>query len=113
MAVRAAGLDRALQPADFADVDAELVHQMTAQPDRGGLRVKRQADAAAFEVLRRADARARVDENVAVTEYARRENRNGDEPAFAVADEADEFRRRQFRGVELLTAHHAVENLPA
>src|ERR1700691_5301489 len=61
IAVRAAGLDRPLHPIDFVDVDAELMHQVAAQPDRSRLRIERQADAAAFEVFRRADARALVD----------------------------------------------------
>ena len=110
MAVAADGLDRALHPADFVDVDAELMHQVAAQPDRGGLRVERQADALALKVLRCADAGARVDEDIAVAEHARRKDRNGDELAFAVAGQADELGSGQLRGVEFLAADHAVEN---
>ena len=33
VAVAAAGLDRALHPVDLVDVDAELMHQVTARPD--------------------------------------------------------------------------------
>ena len=113
VAVAAAAFHRALHPADGVDIDAELMHQMAAQPDRGGLGVERQADTAAFQVLRRADAGARVDENVAVAEHARRKDRNGDERAIAAAGMADEFGRRKFRRVEFLAADHAVENLPA
>ncbi len=56
VAVAAAAFDRALHPMDRTQVDAELMLQMPAQPDRGGLGVERQPDPAAFEVFRRADA---------------------------------------------------------
>ena len=69
MAMAAASLDRPLHPMDRVDVDAELMHEMTANPDRCGLRIERQADAAALEILRRADAGTLVDEDVAMPKY--------------------------------------------
>ncbi len=98
---------------DRVDIHAELMHQVAAQPDRSGLRVERQPDTPAFEILRRADAGALVDEDVAVPEDARREHRNGDERAVAAAHQADEFGTGKLRRIELLAAHHAVENLSA
>ena len=113
IAVAAAAFDRALHPMDGAQVDAELMLQVAAQPDRRGLGVERQADPAAFEVLRRADAGAPVDEDIAVAEHPRRKHRDGDERAIAAAGMRNEFGCRQLRRVEFLAADHAVENLPA
>jgi hypothetical protein len=110
---RAAGLDRALYPADTGNVDAELMHQMAAQPDRCGLGVKRQSDSPAFEVFRCANAAALVDEDIAVAKHPRWKNRNGDERAIAAAGMGDEFGCRKLRRIEFLAADHAVENLPA
>ena len=44
---------------------------------------------------------------------ARRKHRQRDEWTIAAAHQADEFGRRQFRHVEFMPAHHAVENLAA
>src|SRR6516164_4523751 len=106
MAVGAAGFYRALYPANGGEIDAELMLQMAAQPDRGGLGVERQANPPAFEILRRADAGAAVDEDIAVAKHPRRKHRNGDEGARAPAGMRDEFGRRQLRGVELLATDH-------
>ena len=113
IAVAAAAFDRALHPMDRAQIDAELMLQMPAQPDRRGLGVERQPDPSAFKVFRRADAGAPVDEDIAVAEHPRRKHRDGDEGAIAAAGMRDEFRRRQLRRVEFLAADHAVEDLPA
>src|SRR3954453_18296541 len=71
LAVRTARLDRALQPADSTEVDAELMSEVPARPDGRGLGVERQTNAPALEVLRRTNAGGRVDEDVAVAENAR------------------------------------------
>jgi hypothetical protein len=90
-----------------------MMLQVAAQPDRRCLGIERQADPAAFKVLRRADAGAAVDENVAVAEHPRRKHRNGDERAIAAAGVRDEFGRRKLRRVEFLAADHAIKDLPA
>ncbi|TMK06412.1 MAG: hypothetical protein E6G75_24800 [Alphaproteobacteria bacterium] len=87
------------------------MHEMAAHPDRRGLGIERQPDALAFEILRRADAAAGIDEDVAVSKNARGKHRQRDEWTIAAAHQADEFGRRQFRHVEFLSTHHAVENL--
>src|SRR5947207_6596389 len=113
LAVSARLLDRALHPADSAQIDAELMLEMSACPDRGGLGVERQADALAFEILGGTDAGARIDEDVAVAKDPRRKHRQRDKAAIAAAGEADEFRGRQFCDIEFLPAHHAVEHFAA
>jgi hypothetical protein len=70
VAVAAATFDRALHPLNGAQIDAELMLQVAAQPDRRGLGVERQTYPAAFEVFRRANAGAPVDEDIAVAEHA-------------------------------------------
>jgi hypothetical protein len=90
-----------------------MMRQVAAHPDGGGLGVERNADALALEVLRRADAATRVDEDVAVAKHARRKHRQRDERAIAAPRQADELGRRELGNVELLPAHHAVENLAA
>src|SRR2546423_4319038 len=113
LAVSTRLLDRDLHPADSAQIDAELMLEMSACPDRGGLGVERQADALAFEILGGADAGARLDEDVAVAKDPRRKHRQRDKAAGAAAGEADEFRGRQFCDIEFLPAHHAVEDFAA
>src|SRR5882757_1375202 len=113
LAVRAALFDRALHPADGREINAKLMRQMPAQPERRGLRVKGQSNALAFDILGSADAGARVDENVAMAEDARRKYRQRHEPAIALTVEADELGRRQLRNIELAAADHAVEHVAA
>src|SRR5215510_347505 len=89
------------------------MRQMPAQPERGSLRVKRETETFAFEILGGADAGARVDEDVAMAEYARWKHRQRHEPAVALSVEADELGCRQFRDIELTAANHAVEHVAA
>src|SRR5204862_7396763 len=89
------------------------MRQMPAQPERGGLRVKRQSNALAFEILGGADAGACVDEDVAVAEDARWKHRQRHEPAITLPLEADELGRGQLRDIEFAAADHAVENVAA
>ncbi len=109
--MRAALLDRSLDPSNGGQVDPELMLQVPARPDRGGLSVERQPDPPSFQIFRRAHARTRVDENIAVTEYARRKHRKRDERAVARTTEADIFGCRKLGDVELLASDHAVEDI--
>src|SRR5262245_61572748 len=111
IAVRAGLPERALHPADFSELDAVFVLQQATDPDRGTHRVERHADAPAFEVLRRADARLAVEEDESVAEDAGREGGDGDERTLPGPETADEFRARHFRRVEFELAAHAVENV--
>src|SRR2546423_9930135 len=104
LAVSTRLLDRALHPADGAQIDAELMLEMSACPDRGGLGVERQADALAFEILGGAGAGARLDEDVAVAKDPRRKHRQRDKAAGRAA-RAD----RGIRGRHVLR----IRNLPA
>src|SRR5262245_12178296 len=70
-AVRARFAHGALHPSDGCEIHIELMHEMTARPDRRGLGVERQPDTLAFEILRRADAAPAIDEDVAVSKRAR------------------------------------------
>src|SRR3954466_3091482 len=102
---------RALHPAYRTEIDAELVREMTARPDRRGLSIERKPNALGFKILGGANAGARVDENVAVAKYPGRKNRQRHEWTIARPGETDEFRRRQFGDVEFLSAHHAIEHV--
>jgi hypothetical protein len=93
-AVPARFLYGALHPSDGCEIHIELMHEMTARPDRRGLGIERQPDAPAFEILRRADAAPRIDEDVAVSKDARGKHRQRDERTIAAAHQADEFGRR-------------------
>ncbi len=109
-AMRARRIHRALHPVDFGQVDAELVLQHAVDEDGGGHRIKRHADALAFEVLRRLDSRFTIDGDEAKPERDRGKHRDGDERAFFVGEALDEFGARIFRNVEFLPAGHAVED---
>src|ERR1700730_10088957 len=87
--------------------------QGPARPDRGCLGIERQPDPPSFEILRCADAAAPIDENVAVPEYPRRKDRNGDERTIAGAVEAGIFRGGKLGDVEFPAPHHAVEDVTA
>src|SRR6266700_2876796 len=97
LSMRATLFDRALHPAHDRKINPKLMRQMPAQPERGSLRVKRQPDALAFEILGGADAGACVDEDVAVAEHARWKHRQRHEPAIALSVEADELGRGELR----------------
>ncbi len=112
-AVAAGLLDRALHPSNGGEIDPELMLQVPARPDRGRLRIERQPDPASLEVLRGADAGARIDENVAVAEHPRGKDRNGHERAIAGAVQADVFGGRQLGDVEFPAPDHAVEDVAA
>ena len=110
IAVGAGLVDRALDPFDRVDVDAEVVLHQAADEYRGGLGIERHADALAFEVLRGFDVLA-VDHHEAVPEHARGEHRQRDERALVRRNAADEFGARHLAGVEFQPVGHAVENL--
>src|SRR6185312_8708751 len=84
---------------------------MAAHPDRRGLGIERDADAFALEILRLRDALLSVDEDEAVAEGARREDRNRHERVAAAILLADELRGRKLGEVESELAHHAIEDL--
>src|SRR5258705_1449690 len=109
--MRAPLFDCALHPVDGREINAKLMRQMPAQPERRGLRVKRQSNALAFDILGGADAGARVDEDVAMAEDARWKHRQRHEPSIALPVEADELGRRKLRNIELAAADHAVEHV--
>src|SRR5262249_11730024 len=109
--VAAGVLDRTLNPTDPRKIDAELMGEMAAHPDRRGLGIERHADTFAFQVLRRANACVGVDEDIAVPEHARGKHRQRYETSIAVAGETDEFGRRKLGDVELGAADHAVEHV--
>jgi hypothetical protein len=75
----------ALHPSDGCEIHIELMHEMTARPDRRGLGVERQPDTLAFEILRRADGAPAIDEDVAVSKHARGKHRQRDEWTIAAA----------------------------
>jgi hypothetical protein len=70
------------------------MHEVAAHPDRRGLGIERQPDAFAFEILRRADAAAGIDEDIAMPKDARGKHRQRDEWTIAAAHQADELGRR-------------------
>src|SRR5262249_27132710 len=113
LAVAAGLFHRALDPADGVKIDTELVHEMTARPDRRGLGIERQAGAPAFEIFWRGYAPPGVDEDVAVAEHPRRKHRQRDERTIAATVQADKLGRRQLGHVEFPPADHAVEHLAA
>src|SRR5215217_4027424 len=102
LAMRTGMFHSALHPADRAEIDAELMREMTARPDRRGLGIERNPNALAFEVLWGANARARVDENVAVTKDSCRKHRQRHERTIARSGQADEFGSRQLGDIEFL-----------
>jgi hypothetical protein len=63
-------VDRAFDPAAAGEVDAILMREMAANPDRGGHGVDRHAHALAGDVLGLANAGLAVDVDVAVPEHA-------------------------------------------
>src|SRR5216683_3118340 len=87
--------------------------QMPARPDRRRLRIERQPDPSSLEILRGVDARAGIDENVAVPEHPRRKHRNGDEWAVTGSVQACVLGGRKLGDVEFLAPDHAVEDVPA
>src|SRR5215216_6218214 len=70
LAVPAGMIDGAFEPANLRSVDAVLMGEVAANPDRGGHCIEGDADALAFEVLRHTDAGLAVDVDVAVAEHA-------------------------------------------
>jgi hypothetical protein len=91
-------------------VDAVIVLQQAADPDRRRHGVELDADPLALKILRLLD-HAGIDRDEAVPEHARWEHRQGDERTLAGRVAADVFRRRHLRGVELEPAHHAIEQI--
>src|SRR3954452_19976126 len=80
-----AQLRRALhEPLAVAILDAELVQQGAAGPERGGLLVFCDGDALALHVPRRFDARIPADQDVRMEEAPRREDRQADESVIAL-----------------------------
>jgi hypothetical protein len=78
VAVAAAFVDRAFDPADGRKIDSVLVREMAADPHRRRLCVERHPDPSALEMLWSFDSRAPVDIDVAVPKHARREHRKRD-----------------------------------
>jgi hypothetical protein len=109
--VRAWLLDGALHPFHLGEIDAEIVLQMAADHHGRGLRIQPYADAFAFHIFRRADARVAIDEDEPVTKSPRRKNRQRDETVVAGIDHAHVFGDRQLGAIEIPTANEPVENL--
>jgi hypothetical protein len=104
-----------MQPAGAVDRrrhrHAVVLLQDAADPDVGRELVLGQADRPADEVGRLADPAARTDVDAAVPEHPRREGGYGHERRFRLLQAHHVARQRQFRGVELGVADHAVEDL--
>src|SRR5215469_4959742 len=110
MAVAARFVDGALHPFDAGQIDPEVVLHQAADENRGGLGVKRNADALAGQLPGGIHAAA-VHDNKAMTkdpgcEYWKRHERQ-----LLGREAADIFRARHLAGVEFEPAGHAVENL--
>ena len=88
-----------LQPADLREIDAVVLGEDAAHVDAGGLRPFRDADGAAFEVLRGLDAAiaAHVDRRMAVN--ARRKHRDRHHRRRALRGERGVFPERQLGDV--------------
>ena len=110
MAVATWFVDSAFNPFDIAKLDAKIVLHQTADEDRRGLCIERDADALAGEVLRRSDKPA-VHDDETVTKDPGGENRQRHERQFLRGEPADIFRARHFAGVEFQAVRHPVENL--
>jgi hypothetical protein len=96
---------------DRLDRDAVALGQDPADPDVCGELILGDADDLAGQILRALDAAAGVHEDAGVTERARREDGDRDEPRL-VRQQRDRVRReRHLRHVELAVAQHPVEGL--
>ena len=99
-----------LHPTDLGEIDAIFMLQQPANEDRGRHRIKRDADALAGEIGRRAD-RFGVDRYMAVPEHARGKDRQCHERTVAGGEAGDEFGARHLGRIELQRARHPIENL--
>ena len=104
-------LDGALHPLHPGEVDSEIILQMAANIDRRRLGIEASADALAFQILRRANARVAIDEDETVAEGARGKNRYRHEGRLSPIHHADEFGTGELCAIKLMVAHHAVEDL--
>ena len=98
--LRAPGLvDPGLHPLDLGEIDAVVVGEKAAHIDAGGLRPFRNADRAAFQVLRAFDpaVAAHVDGGMAM--HPGRKHRDRDHRGVALRGQRDVFAERQFRDV--------------
>ena len=111
-AVRAGGVDRALHPGAFREIDAVFVLQQPADEDGCRHRVEGDADALAFEILGLGDALLAVDADEGMAEAARRKHRDRNEGALLVGVALDVFGARILGDIEFLAARHAVEDGP-
>src|SRR5690349_20872541 len=102
---------RALNPFDAGQFDAEIVLHQAADEDRGGLGVKRNADALAFEFFGGGDAAA-IDNDKAVPKYPRCEYGQRDEWQLLRREPADIFRARHLTDIKLQPVGHTIEDLP-
>ena len=100
-----------LPPADVAGLDAVVVLEERADPERGGDLILDHADGAADQVLRRLDATVRVHVDVPLPECAGREHRQTDEAIIAPRLHDHVRRERQLGRVELCVLGHATEDL--
>ena len=92
-------------------IDAVLVLQDAADPDRCGHLIFRNADFFARKILRLADAAFRRDENARVAEEARGEHRDRDEGGLLPHERNAVRGERHLRRVELAVAQHPEEGL--
>jgi hypothetical protein len=98
-------------PCDLSEIDPMLLLQDAARPHARGDGVAAiDPDPLAFEVLRRANGGARVDENGPMMKRAHQEHRHRSH-GFAVRPGADVGRDRHLADVELVPAHHAAERI--
>ncbi len=111
LAMPARMIDGAFGPAHGGEVDIVVVRENAADPDRCRHGVERNADALAGDVLGRANAGLAVDIDIAVTEHPRGKHRQRHEGVVAAREPADIFGAGEFRGVELLLAAHAIEQV--
>src|SRR4051812_15709309 len=96
---------------DVGDLDAEIVGEDAADPDRCGHLVFGRGDAPALEVFGLADAALRRNEDARVAERARREDRDGDERRLIRVERLHVRGERHLGGIELLEARLAPERL--
>src|SRR5262245_9707134 len=111
LAMPAGMIDGAFGPAHGGEVDIVVVGENATDPDRRRHGVERNADTLAGDVLGRTNAGLAVDVDVAVAEHPRREHRQRHEGVVAARKPTDVFGAGKFRGVELLLATHAIEQV--
>ena len=99
------------EPFDIAGMNAELVLQDAARPDRPGLLIFRHADALAPQIRRRGDAGVGAHDDAGVEELAHGEDRERNPAGVAARARDDERGHRHLGNIELGKAQLPPEHL--